>query len=88
MGKKPKPNAADGPPWTELRRAGSAGIEAYVAAAGKWHPLIEILPSPHYDNRTAADYIVRAMSDYPLLRAVVRQAADALDICLARSGRL
>jgi hypothetical protein len=82
MPNKPKPKAVEVAPWTALRRAGTAGIEAYVTATGQWHTLVEIAPSPHYNNRAAADYITRALGDYPLLLAIIRQAADALDICL------
>jgi len=82
MPKKPKSNAVEVVPWSALRRAGTAGIEAYVTAAGQWQQLAEIVPSTHYSNRTVADYIVRTVGEYPLLLAIVRQATAALEICL------
>lgn len=87
MSRPRKKEPLDIAPWSGLRRAGTAVIEGYVEAARAWETIVEISPSPHTDARAAADFIIRAVTEYPLQRALIRQLTDALEICL-ESGNL
>lgn len=86
MAKPRHKNSPVNAPWSALRRAGKAGIEGYVDAVGKWETIAEIAPSVHIDQRVAADFITRAIADYPVQRALIRELIASLELCLASEG--
>jgi hypothetical protein len=65
-------------PGAARRRFARRGV-----SANQFRPLTP--PSPAYRRQpiraAAADFIIRAVSDHPPHRAIIRQLMDALEIC-------
>jgi hypothetical protein len=73
-------------PWSAVRRSGKAVIEGFVDQTKQWERVADIEASPHVDRRAAADFIVRAVMDYAINRALIMHMAEALEDCLECDG--
>jgi hypothetical protein len=100
-GKKPKARARKTPsetvtlpprplytllPWACQHYDDRSELKAYVPASGVWECVAEVRRTAGASAETMADYLMRIVNDHEKMSDLLRDAAEALDLCLQSDG--
>lgn len=69
-------------PWQCRHREDDSEIIAYVEASGAWETIALVQPTAGNSAEAVATFIVRAVNTSQQSQSVLRDAVDALQLCL------
>ena len=87
MAKPRKKDRLETSPWSGLRRSGASVIEGYSEAAARWEKIAEVASSPSIDSGSAADFIMRVMTEHSRQRAIIGELMAARSRSVSKRRR-